>query len=191
MTKFYTADLHHKHKNICKITDRNLVVDQEHHDEWLIDVWNTQVKRGDLIYILGDISFSHNVDEIGDWLSKLNGQKIVIKGNHDRNNILEELCIRNVIQNWFSYHEVKIGSTKTCMMHFPIACWNQQGRGSYHIHGHSHGSYKANGKILDVGLDNAYNLFGEHRLFTEEDIIEYMSKQEVYASDHHKIIKEN
>ena len=74
------------------------------------------------------------------------------------------------------------------MMHFPIACWNQQGRGSYHIHGHSHGSYKANGKTLDVGLDNAYNLFGEHKLFTEEDIIEYMSKQEVYASDHHKII---
>jgi len=75
-------------------------------------------------------------------------------------------------------------------MHFPIACWNQQGRGSYHIHGHSHGSYKGNGKILDVGIDNSYNLFGEHRLFTEEDIIEYMSKQEVYASDHHKIIKE-
>lgn len=136
MTKFYTADLHHKHKNICKMTNRNLVVDKEQHDEWLIAVWNTQVKRGDLIYILGDVSFSRNIDEIGDWLSKLNGQKIVIKGNHDRNNILEELCIRNVIQNWFSYHETKIGSTKTCMMHFPIACWNQQGRGSYHIHGH-------------------------------------------------------
>ena len=37
MTKFYTADLHHKHKNICKMTDRNLSVDKEQHDEWPTD----------------------------------------------------------------------------------------------------------------------------------------------------------
>ena len=178
MTKFYTADLHHKHKNICKITDRGLTVCQEDHDRWLVNTWNNQVARGDIVYILGDLSFCLDVHEIALWLSVLNGQKVIIKGNHDCSKILDHLLDINAIQAVYSYHEVKIGSTKTCMMHFPIACWNQQGRGSYHIHGHSHGSYKGNGKILDVGLDNAYNLFGEHRLFTEEDIIEYMSKQD-------------
>ncbi len=176
--KFFTADLHHSHKNICKFTNRHLVTSQEDHDNWIIEIWNRQVAKGDFVYILGDVSFSHKVEEIAEWLNKLNGQKFIIKGNHDRGETLDELKAGNVITGWDNYKEVKIYGVKTCLMHFPIACWNQQGRGSFHLHGHSHGSYIGQGRILDVGIDNAYNVFGEHRLFSEEDVYNVLSQKE-------------
>ena len=56
-----------------------------------------------------------------------------------------------------------------------------------HMHGHCYGSLgSAKGKILDVGLDSAYNIFGEHRFFTEQDVIEYMQSRELPVADHHK-----
>lgn len=42
--------------------------------------------------------------------------------------------------------------------------------------------------MLDVGIDSAYNIKGTHTFFTEDDIMNYMSHQEVYCNDHHKII---
>ena len=52
MTKFYTSDLHFFHRNIVKFTNRGEVTTQENHDEWLVNLWNSQVKAGDLVYAL-------------------------------------------------------------------------------------------------------------------------------------------
>ena len=186
--KFFVADLHHRHKNICKFTNRHLVTTQANHDAWLVEIWNSQVRKGDFVYILGDVSFSHSFEEIATWLDKLNGQKFIVKGNHDQSDILNELLAANVITAWDNYKEIKIKDVKTCMMHFPIASWNQQGRGSFHLHGHSHGSYKGEGRILDVGIDSAYNLFGVHRLFDEEDVYGILQGVNIYSADHHKIV---
>ena len=58
--------------------------------------------------------------------------------------------------------------------------------GRVHITGNSHGNYfLPDGKILDVGLDSAYNLYGEHKFFTEEMIEEYMKTRTVKVQDHH------
>ena len=75
------------------------------------------------------------------------------------------------------------------MMHFPIACWNQQGRGSIHLHGHSHGSYNGEGKMLDVGIDSVYNIFGEHKLFSSEEVLSIVETKQVHVKDHHKEVK--
>lgn len=55
------------------------------------------------------------------------------------------------------------------------------------LHAHSHGNYEAEGKILDVGIDSAYNIFGEHRYFRVSDIFNYMKDREIKVNDHHQI----
>lgn len=190
MAKFFTSDLHHMHKNIVQYTNRSAETSTENHDEWLIEKWNLQVKNSDTVYVLGDISFSHKAEEVLKFFKRLNGSVIVIKGNHDRTEILNELLVSNAISKWYDYKEIKIQDTNTVLFHFPIACWNKQGRSSWHLHGHSHGNYKATGKILDVGLDNAYLMYNTHRLFTEQDISEHMQNCSTEVFDHHKVIKE-
>jgi calcineurin-like phosphoesterase family protein len=59
--------------------------------------------------------------------------------------------------------------------------------GKVHVTGNCHGNFvKEHGFILDVGIDSAYNLYGEHRFFTEADIVAYMSKRtKTPPKDHH------
>lgn len=48
--------------------------------------WNNVVKSDDSVVIAGDISWAMNFDELVadfDFLHKLNGTKIILKGNHD------------------------------------------------------------------------------------------------------------
>ena len=192
MTTYMTSDLHFDHKNICKFTARQLVVDQEYHTEWLIDIWNTAVKNSDRIFHLGDFSFATKYEDIASIVKKLQGQKFFIKGNHDRSKVLEQLKADNLIQNWYQYEEIKLAGTTACLFHFPIASWHKVGYGAICLHGHSHGSYTTDkGKILDVGIDSAYNLYGEHKFFSEEDITEYMSHRQVKTVDHHRIIEKD
>lgn len=49
-------------------------------DEFMVEKWNATVGKGDKIYVMGDVAFHRKDLEI---LRRLNGQKILIKGNHD------------------------------------------------------------------------------------------------------------
>lgn len=188
--KIFTSDLHHRHKRIVEITNRSVETTAELHDNWLVELWNSQVSKHDDVYHIGDLSFASRYEDIADFVRKLNGSINLIKGNHDQEKHLNKLKEDGLINNWWDYKEIKIQDTKVCLFHFPIAAWNQQGRGSWCLFGHSHGNFKdTKGKMLDVGLDSSYNLYGKHRFFTEDDIIEYMSKQSIYCSDHHKVIE--
>lgn len=184
--KFYTSDLHFFHKRICEFTDRKLFANEDTHNDWLINLWNNQVQRGDLVYILGDVSFAKDWELTKNVLNQLNGQKIIIKGNHDSSRDLDNLQIESSIVKWDHYEEVKIAKVKTCLFHFPIQSWNSQSDGSWHLFGHTHGNSTNKGKCLDVGIDSAYNIFGEHRLFTELDIEMILKQKETYVSDLHR-----
>jgi calcineurin-like phosphoesterase family protein len=187
MTKtFFTSDLHFYHKNIVKFTNRGVDTTQEDHDEWLKNRWNSQVSKGDLVWHLGDFSFSHDFEATVALLRQLNGVKHFIKGNHDSRRVMEDL-VKEKVLHWFGdYKEIKIGRESVILNHYPYAVWHKQHYGAWHLHGHSHGNYVIQkGKILDVGLDSAYNLFGQHRFFTEEDIEQYMKYRSMEILDHH------
>lgn len=190
MKTFFTSDLHFYHKNICKFTRRHEVVSQEHHEEWLIDIWKSTVTKSDKIYHLGDFTFLTKYPQIVELIERLPGQKFFIKGNHDRTKVLEKLKKDNLIQKWDKYDEIKIAGVHTDLFHFPIASWHKMGYKAWHLHGHSHGSYfQEKGKILDVGIDSAYERTGKYKFFSEEDIINYMSHRETVTVDHHRIIE--
>jgi len=184
----YTSDLHHSHKRITEFTDRKLFTSPEEHDNWLRDIWNSQVTKHDTVTHLGDFSFSTKYDDVANFISSLNGQKRMIKGNHDRSDILQRLKDDNLIQNWSHYEETKINQVPVVLFHFPILSWHKQGYGSISLFGHCHGSLvPEKGLCLDVGLDSAYNILGSHRFFTEDDISKYMKTRSININDHHKL----
>ena len=63
------------------------------------------------------------------------------------------------------------------MMHYPIYRWNRQQHGSIHLHGHTHGSYQGEEKILDVGIDNRPNC--DMGLWELEEILDFMINRPV------------
>ena len=80
--KWVTADLHLDHKNIIKYCLRPFKTINEMN--WtIISNINSIVKPDDTLYILGDFALGKK-KKVAYWISLINGYKILILGNHDR-----------------------------------------------------------------------------------------------------------
>jgi len=173
MTTFLTSDLHFGHRNIIRIGKGRPFDSIQEHDEALIENWNSVVKPGDLVYVLGDLSIETTIDEIRKPLSRLNGAKHLILGNHDRKKIHLQLRDENLWQSVREYGSIKFDAadgTKVFirMMHFPIlefdgAFKNYRCKEKYiHCYGHIHNAndydaiYKELGfPAVHIGVDTS------------------------------------
>lgn len=137
--KFYIADWHYGHTNVIAFDNRPFL-SIEQMNETLIRRWNGVVESGDIVYVLGDM-FWCSASVAIPVLQKLNGQKILIKGNHDRCNdtrFLKKFVKVN------EYLEVEDGGRKVVLCHYPIPCFKNHFYGWYHLYGHVHNSFEAN-----------------------------------------------
>lgn len=77
---FLIGDTHFLHENIVKYCDRPM-----NHEELMIENWNRVVSDEDVVFHLGDIAASirGRDDQLIEIFEQLNGQKFLIKGNHD------------------------------------------------------------------------------------------------------------
>ncbi len=182
---FFTSDLHYFHKNICKFTDRPWK--QEENEEKLIELWNSQVSSGDTVWHLGDFFFVNSsttgMEMAMKVIRRLNGNIRCILGNHDNERMFDSLKqMSSKIVSVDRLKEIKIGQgqnrKKLVMCHYPMLTFNQSHRGAIMIHGHEHGRIHAPGKVIDVGLDGSKERLGDHRFWTEDDILCYASKLE-------------
>jgi len=150
MQLFFTADLHLGHTNIIDFCKRPFDNGRDM-DEQLISNWNVLVKPKDRVYIIGDLSF-HRGLFTAKLVEQLQGELHLIKGNHDKKRRIDEaLPLFTSVQD---YLEVKWKNRLLILSHYPFITWNQVHRGSYHLHGHSHGNLPpTNKKRLDVGVD--------------------------------------
>ena len=82
MNTFFTADTHFGHKNIIKYCNRPFASLDEM-NETLIENWNKVVSLEDTVYILGDFAYCSKTS-VEDFLKRLNGEKHLISGNHER-----------------------------------------------------------------------------------------------------------
>lgn len=137
--KFYIADWHYGHKNVLAFDNRPFKSIEEM-NEALINNWNSVVSDGDLVYILGDM-FWIKSNEAAGIMDKLNGQKILIKGNHDR---FHDSRFVNKFAKITEYLEVEDGENKIVLCHYPIPCYKNHFYGWYHFYGHVHNSFESN-----------------------------------------------
>lgn len=129
---FYISDLHFGHKNIIKYDQRPFNSTKEM-DEEIIKRWNETVKTDDTVYILGDVSW-YISDITREMLKWMNGHKILIKGNHDK----ETSHLFKHFDGIYDYLEIVDGIDKVVLSHYPMLSWNGQFRNSVHLYGHVH-----------------------------------------------------
>ena len=82
MEKFVISDNHFNHYNIIQYCDRPFKTTEEM-NAYMIAQWNKTVSHGDLVYHLGDFGFGR-FESLQNIFNQLNGEKILIMGNHDR-----------------------------------------------------------------------------------------------------------
>lgn len=190
---FFTSDTHFGHKRIpefCPYT-RPQGVSPEEMDEIMIKRWNEVVPKNGTVFNLGDVTFWRDYDKLANIYRRLNGQHHIILGNHD------ELVIENrrrliddgFVQSIRDYHEIRVEGHKVNLFHFPMAVWNKNHHGAFHLYGHCHGSFKAVGKQMDVGWDtlDLGKPFVDHipGPISWQQVYDCLSKREKVVQDHH------
>ena len=141
--EWFTSDLHFGHKKIIKLCDENFDTIEER-DALIIKNINNSVKANDKLFILGDISW-RNFEETAALLKQIRCKNIiVIKGNHDKDEILNQLKEEGIIKEWHNYLEIFSGDRRFILFHYPIEEWN----GFYktvnkpiHVFGHIHSNF--------------------------------------------------
>ena len=138
---FYISDTHFNHRNILKFDDpQHFFTSIEEHDKYIINAWNCAVKKQDTVYFLGDLGYLKK-DEAIKVLSLLNGNKYIIKGNHDKTWIHEmPKYSQTRVKGVYDYLKISDNGRKVILCHFPIMMWDGQHAGFYHIYGHVHNS---------------------------------------------------
>lgn len=124
----FNSDLHLGHANVIRFHDnyrgKCMGVDTiEQHDEKIYDLWNDNVRKRDVIYILGDVGFTLS------RIKTLPGTKKLLMGNHDQRSASEYLEVFDDIIGPVKYK-------RHWLSHFPIhesELWDRPV-----IHGHTH-----------------------------------------------------
>ena len=141
---YYIADWHYDHANIIHFDNRPFKTCEEMNKE-LVRRWNERVKTDDTVYVLGDMFWCKASDAVP-ILKQLNGQKFLIKGNHDR-------CHDSAFKRCFTAiddaMEIDDGGRKVVLSHYPIPCFKNHFYGWYHLYGHVHTSFEHNMMMHD------------------------------------------
>ena len=128
-------------------------------DAALIANWNRQVRPKDTIYIIGDLMFL-NRRPANDYLEELNGNKVLILGNHDHTWIkrIDRDKTFVAVTNMLTIQD---GTRAVVLCHYPMMAWCGSGRGSLMVHGHIHNNtnsdywpyLQSHPNILNAGVD--------------------------------------
>ncbi len=131
-TTFLTSDTHFGHYGVTQFlrddgTKLRPWDNTEEMDEELVKRWNSVVRPNDKVYHLGDVVINRKALHT---LSRLNGDKVLIKGNHDIFKIDDYLTYFRDIRG---YHVMD----KAILSHIPLHP-DSKGRFRANIHGHLH-----------------------------------------------------
>lgn len=163
MAVFFTSDTHFSHANIIKYCNRPYDNVHEMNIDLMIK-WNEVVSKNDTVYHLGDFSFNPIMQR-----DFLNGNIILIRGNHDRNE-----CIK-LFENVYDCLTLQIGPYKCFLSHEPVGVgdpkfwkhdWRNKAKGcDFFLCGHIHEKWSINKRNINVGVDvNEFKPLGELEL---------------------------
>jgi calcineurin-like phosphoesterase family protein len=188
---YFVSDLHLNHTNYClgvskwgdKSKCRNFPDIQTMNDVILSSL--LELPEDAYLFILGDTIFGENKNYYS-FFEKLKVKNIIyIFGNHCNRKLFTEQSINfNLLNKDIIGSElikINIDKHNILLSHYPLLSWEDMDR-TIMLHGHTHGSveypenfvdrlhsgYKP--KILDVGIDNYFKLYGEYKVFLYEEI---------------------
>lgn len=144
--RYFISDLHFFHNRLNEHLDCRGFASGEEMNAYMIRQWNSRVRNGDEVVVLGDFSIG-NGKETSEVLRQLNGRKYLIIGNHDR--YRKEHTFDTGLFEWMRpYEELRDNRRKIILSHYPVFCYNGQydktekgGPKSYMLYGHVHDSY--------------------------------------------------
>ncbi len=187
-----TSDTHFSHKNIVRgisnWDDKRGCRDfdtLDKHDYTILKNINDVVGEDDILFHLGDFSFSGH-ENVRKFREQIICKEIhYILGNHDQ--YIEPLNsrYRELFSSVQHYKEVTFinGSDKkhVIMCHYAMDVWNNHHKGSIMLFGHSHSTLAiSHRKKMDVGVDtNNLKPYNIHEIFR------IMNKRVVEFIDHH------
>ena len=130
---FLVSDTHFGHAGVCRFTEADGVTkirpwtDPNEMDEEMIRRWNDRVRPNDKVYHLGDVVINRRALPT---LARLNGDKVLIRGNHD---IFRDEEYREYFRELRAYHVMN----GMILSHIPLH-EASLGRFGVNIHGHLH-----------------------------------------------------
>ena len=147
MTTWFTSDPHFNHRNIIHLCGRPFDSVEEM-NEALVANFNSVVRPGDDLYILGDVAYKGSADEL---LPRLNGKLHLIVGNHDK-----DYSATGFFEDIAQIRDISLGikgrNYRFALCHYPLAEWNGFYRGAVHLHGHQHNKSDYNLAQKEAGL---------------------------------------
>ena len=142
---FLTSDTHFGHAGVCRFTEADGVtkirpwIDPDEMDEEMIRRWNDRVRPSDKVYHLGDVVINRKALKT---LHRLNGNKVLIRGNHD---IFSDEEYREHFRELRAYHVMN----GMILSHIPVH-EASLGRFGTNIHGHLHASRVKKARGVDA-----------------------------------------
>lgn len=168
---WFTSDHHFGHARICELAGRPYDnVDDMNAD--LIARHNSIVSPTDTVVFLGDVAMGRIADSLP-LVAEMNGNKILVPGNHDRIHPVYGTN-PNRMAEWTAKYEavgftivddggLDIPGNSFTVSHFPYTGdhadddrhpeFRPVDDGGWLLHGHTHGMWRKNGRMFDVGVD--------------------------------------
>lgn len=148
------SDTHFGHVGVCRFMGPDGVTklrpwdDPEEMDEFMVKAWNERVRPQDKVYHLGDVVINRRCLKT---LERLNGDKVLIRGNHD---IFRDDEYRRYFRELRAYHVLN----GMILSHIPIHS-DSLGRFGTNIHGHLH-AHRVK-KAVGVDAETGTVLYGD------------------------------
>jgi calcineurin-like phosphoesterase family protein len=143
---FLVSDTHFGHAGVCRFThpdDPEVKLrpwsDPDEMDEEMVRRWNERVRPTDKVYHLGDVVINRKALRT---LHRLNGDKVLIRGNHD---IFRDEEYRTYFRELRAYHVLN----GMILSHIPVH-EASLGRFGVNIHGHLHASRVKRARGVDA-----------------------------------------
>jgi len=151
---FLVSDTHFGHAGVCRFMRDDGVTklrpwdNPDEMDEEMVKRWNETVKPTDKVYHLGDVVINRKAMKT---LHRLNGDKVLIRGNHD---IFRDEEYREHFRELRAYHVMN----GMILSHIPIHSESLSRFGT-NIHGHLHANrVQIRGfNNNPMGIDNRYH----------------------------------
>ena len=130
---FLTSDTHFGHAGVCRFLRNDGVTKlrpwdtPEEMDEEMVKRWNERVRPKDKVYHLGDVVINRRALDI---MSRLNGDKVLIRGNHDIFKLEDYIKYFRDVRG---YHVM----SGMILSHIPVH-EESIGRFGVNVHGHLH-----------------------------------------------------